>query len=150
MARLDAAPASGPTPPRGAPTAVGDVPLPLRKLIGDSFDAAPWRRIGPGIRHIRLPLSPSVKGDLRLLRVAPGRKVPDHGHGGAELTLVLKGAYDDVVGHFSRGDVADLDVDIEHQPVASPGEECICLVAAEHKAKFKSIIGRIIQPLVGM
>ena len=75
--------------------------------------------------------------------------MPEHGHGGTELTLVLTGSYHDEIGHFGPGDVADLDEDVDHQPVVGD-QGCICLVASEQPARFHGFISRMIQPLVGM
>ena len=46
--------------------------------------------------------------------------------------------------------VADLDAEVEHQPVVDSEQACICLVATEHPARFKGWISRLLQPLVGM
>ncbi len=127
------------------------LPLPLEKLGVRSLDDVQWTWLGPGVRSCRLPLSnQDAGGDLRLLRIGAGRKMPEHGHGGTELTLVLNGAYEDKFGRFGRGDVADVDEDAEHQPIVTNTGECICLVASEHPAKFNGILGRILQPIVGM
>lgn len=127
-----------------------EVPAPLANVVGGDLDKIAWKRLGPGLWHYPLALSKGVPGDLRLIKVAPGQVLPDHGHGGSELTLVLRGAYQDKVGRFAAGDVADLDEEIEHQPVADKDEGCICLIAAEKKAKFKSLLARLVQPLTGM
>ena len=79
-----------------------------------------------------------------------GRAMPDHGHGGEELTLVLKGSYSDKFGKFSRGDLADLAEDVEHQPIVDSDETCICLISFDVPAKFKSIWARLAQPFSGM
>ena len=84
-----------------------------------------------------------------LLSIAPGKSMPVHSHQGSELTLVLKGAYDDELGHFAAGDVADLDSDVEHQPVVSRGETCICLAALDAPLRFPGRIARMLQPLFG-
>jgi len=76
--------------------------------------------------------------------------MPEHGHGGSELTLLLRGSYRDEVGHFARGDLADLDETVEHQPVADPETGCICLIGTESKARFKSLFARLLQPLTGL
>ncbi|MBA4171954.1 MAG: transcriptional regulator [Hyphomicrobium sp.] len=127
----------------------GIVPGPLTRFVGPDLDQIPWKRLGIGVWHYPLPLSPGVKGDLRLLKVAPGQAMPEHGHGGAELTLLLRGSYRDEVGTFRRGDVADLDEDVEHRPVASLDEGCICLIASEEKARFRGLMARLVQPLTG-
>jgi putative transcriptional regulator len=76
--------------------------------------------------------------------------MPDHGHGGGELTLVLKGAYADETGEYRAGDVQDVDEDVEHTPVADPVAGCVCLIASEKPARFKGWIGKLLQPLTGM
>ncbi len=129
---------------------VATLPPPLARLAAaETLDELAWRRLGPGLWHKPLPLSPGAEGDLRLIRVAAGRAMPEHGHGGTELTLVLDGAYHDVTGHYAPGDVADLDSETEHQPVAAPEDGCICLIASERKARFKSLLARLVQPLTG-
>ena len=110
----------------------------------------PWRWLAPGVRFVPLVLSPGATGDLRLLQIAPGRKIPEHGHGGCEMTLVLDGAYSDETGVFRRGDIQDVDGDLEHQPVVDSRTGCICLVAAERPARFKGVFSRLLQPWTGM
>ncbi len=76
--------------------------------------------------------------------------MPDHGHGGAELTLVLDGAYADQTGEYGAGDIQDVDENVEHTPMADSGTGCICLIASESPARFKGWIGRLFQPFTGM
>ncbi|MEM8976712.1 MAG: ChrR family anti-sigma-E factor [Pseudomonadota bacterium] len=126
------------------------LPTPVARHFSLSEETIPWRRLGPGIWHYQLPLSDGVEGDLRLLKIAAGRKMPEHGHGGSELTLVLSGAYADETGRYMRGDMQDLDDDIEHQPVADKDTGCICLIASERPAQFKGMVYRIAQYWTGM
>jgi putative transcriptional regulator len=125
-----------------------DMPKPLVRLIGSDLNGVRWRRLGLGVWVHRLPLA--GKGGLGLLKVAPGRIVPEHGHGGAELTLVLRGSFHDATGRYHPGDVADLDETVEHTPIADPGPDCICLVASERPARFRGLIARLLQPLHGL
>lgn len=127
--------------------AASEVPRALTRLVPMDLDQIPWRRLGVGVWHHRLPCS---NGDLRLLRVAAGRRMPEHGHGGSELTLMLRGSYTDETGTYRAGDVADLDDDIEHTPIADAQTGCICLIASEKPAKFKGLLPRLVQPLTGM
>ena len=76
--------------------------------------------------------------------------MPEHGHGGTELTLVIEGAYGDDTGRYGRGDVQEVDGSIEHQPVADAELGCICLIASEQPARFKTLIARLVQPWTGM
>jgi putative transcriptional regulator len=128
----------------------GDVPLPLRKHVGPSLRNVPWRWVAPGIWQHRLPLAGRSKGFLRLIKVSPGLALPDHGHTGSELTLVLQGSFSDAVSTYRVGDIAAADAGDEHGPVAAAnGEECICLIASEGQMLFKSFLGRIVQRLTG-
>lgn len=149
MARIDVAgtPISAPERPR-APG--GNVPVPLQRFVGRSLDDVSWKTIAPGVQQHSITLAEGQASSLYLLNIAPGKAVPEHGHGGAEMTLVLSGAYRDALGRFGPGDVADLDEHIEHQPKVEEGEPCICLVATEAPTKFKGFFSRLLQPLVGI
>ncbi|HEY7084898.1 MAG TPA: ChrR family anti-sigma-E factor [Hyphomicrobiaceae bacterium] len=133
---------------REAAAAPIESPTPLARLLPGGLDAVRWRRLGFGIWHRRLAIEGS--GALGLLRVAAGRMVPEHGHGGAELTLVLRGSFHDTTGRYRTGDVADLDATVEHEPVADRGPDCICLVASETPARFRGLIARLMQPWHGL
>ena len=136
-------PAPMPADPRelSPRTGNGEVPRPIAPLIGGGLDAVAWRWLGPGVWDH--PLSLTGAGKLRLLKVAPGHGIPEHGHGGAELTLVLRGSFNDETGRYARGDVADLDETVEHQPAVPPGaSDCICLIASETPERFHGLITR--------
>jgi putative transcriptional regulator len=135
---------------RPAAATAGTLPPPLTRLVGTDLNAIAWKRLGLGVWHLPLPLSPNATGDLRLIKVAPGQVMPEHGHGGTELSLILAGSYTDSVGHFGYGDLSDLDEAIEHQPIADHKTGCICLIASEHPARFKSLLARLVQPFVGL
>lgn len=117
---------------------------------GVDLTDVPWRRLAPGIWHYPLKLSPGVKGDLRLLKISAGKRMPVHGHGGTELTLVLDGAYSDENGRYACGDIQDIDGEHEHRPVADEHAGCICIIASEQPARYKSLFNRLMQPLTGI
>jgi putative transcriptional regulator len=119
------------------------LPVPLHPYFGDSYRALRWRWMAPGVHCIRAP----DNGNLMLLRIAPGKSMPLHSHGASEVTQILQGAYDDVLGHFAPGDVADLDSAIEHQPVTTPGVPCICVSALDAPLEFRGWLARKLQPL---
>ncbi len=125
----------------------GEIPGPMAGLIRGGLDTVSWRRLGPGVWDHNLQLTGA--GRLRLLKVSPGRSVPEHGHGGAELTLVLRGSFHDETGRYVRGDVADLDETVEHKPITDSEAECICLIASEQPERFHGLIARLLQPLHG-
>ncbi len=130
--------------------AQGDVPYALQDRLDVPLDDVSWSWLAPGVSTHQLPLSGKDQGDLRLLRVEPGVTVPEHSHGGSELTLILRGAYTDCFGRFGPGDVADFDEECTHQPVVDTDEACICLVASEAPARFTGLLARLMQPLTGM
>ncbi|URL56987.1 cupin domain-containing protein [Luteibacter flocculans] len=138
-------PAPRPSPARPVAHDPDDLPMPLWPYFGRSYRDLPWKWIGPGIHHIRA--RGVDDGHLMLLRVAPGRSLPMHTHGKNELTMILRGAYDDSIGHFAAGDVADLDSDIEHQPVTAPGVPCVCVAATDAPLRFSGWLARSLQPL---
>lgn len=149
MARLDAGDAEQievDLPKKSAPDS--DVPLPLRPMIGDHMDEVRWRLVAPGVRKYEIQAGKKGQSALYMLNISEGMAMPEHGHGGAEITLILSGAYRDKLGVFGPGDVADLDEHIEHQPIVEPGEACICLVATEAPTRFKDFIVRLMQPFV--
>jgi putative transcriptional regulator len=87
---------------------------------------------------------------VRLLRIPAGKPVPEHGHGGRELTLVLSGSFHDGEKLFARGDLDEADASVQHQPVATPDEDCICLAVTDAPLKFRSWLVRLVQPVLGI
>ena len=122
----------------------GDVlPGPLQDYVGGDLEAVKWRRIGGGVSQAILKTSPDAT--VRLLKIPGGVAVPDHGHRGTELTLVLQGAFADESDRFGAGDIEVANEEMEHQPVAEPGQDCICLAATDAPLRFKGIVPRIAQ-----
>jgi putative transcriptional regulator len=149
LARLDA-----PDDVVAAPQVDAGLPAPLARYVAGAdrgLEALPWRMLWPGIRQIDLRLRRRGGESLRLLRIAPGSAMPQHGHNGTELTLVLAGSFADETGRFTRGDVAEVDEDVQHRPVVDGSEECICLIATDAPLRFGGgLLGRIAQRFVGI
>jgi putative transcriptional regulator len=98
-----------------------------------------------------LPINTGAsRAKARLLYIPASSKVPDHGHRGLELTLVLAGSFYDEGAWFRRGDVEEADATVEHQPVAGPEEACICLAVTDAPLRFRSLIPRLAQPFLGI
>jgi putative transcriptional regulator len=123
-------------------------PAPLQDYVGGDLSRVKWRSVGAGVRQSVLKTSRDAT--VRLLHIPPGVAIPDHGHRGMELTLVLKGAFRDELARFGRGDVEIANEELEHTPVAEEGEPCICLAATDAPLKFNSLIPRIAQPFIGI
>lgn len=124
------------------------LPSPLLDYVGKGLDDVKWRPIGMGVKQAILNTSPEATA--RLLYIPAGVAVPDHGHTGLELTLVLKGAFEDEDGYFARGDIEVADQEVEHTPVADISEDCICLAVTDAPLKFKGLLPRIAQPFLNI
>ena len=121
------------------------LPGPLADYIGGGLDEVKWRPLGMGVRQAILPTSRSASA--RLLYIPAGVAVPDHGHRGVELTLVLQGAFRDSEDRFAVGDVEIAGEELQHIPVAEAGVDCICLAATDAPLRFKGWMPRVLQPL---
>lgn len=120
------------------------LPAPLVDYIGGDLASVKWRSLGMGVRQSILPTGKGATA--RLLFIPAGQAVPDHGHRGLELTLVLQGAFNDQTDRFGRGDVEIATQDLDHTPIAEPGADCICLAATDAPLRFSGFMPRLLQP----
>jgi putative transcriptional regulator len=125
------------------------IPEPLRGYVGGDISDLKWVRVAPRVQQIMIK-TPGCPSQARLLRFQSGMSVPEHGHRGRELTLVLTGSLCDREIRLRRGDIAESDERTEHQPHAGPGEDCICLAVTDAPLRFKSVLARLLQPLFGI
>lgn len=123
----------------------GVVPLPLARFLGASLAQTPWRTLLPGVKEYRV--SDNEDGEATLYWIRGGRKIPSHTHEGSEYTLVLKGAFSDIHGRYSRGDIAIADMDVDHQPMADADQDCFCFAVTDAPLKLTGPIGRIVQKI---
>lgn len=135
--------------PVAAPADIPVLPEPLRSYLGGDVEALKWKALGRGAYHIPIRTG-DTESQVRLLKIPAGKPVPEHSHGGRELTLVLKGAFTDGATVFKRGDIEEADETLTHQPVATPDEDCICLAVTDAPLKFKSLLVRLVQPVLGI
>lgn len=138
------------TPPAARPAAPvaprGVFPAPLAGYVGSDLSAIRWRPVGMGVRQAILRTDRAASA--RLLCIPAGQAVPDHGHRGMELTLVLQGAFRDDADRFGPGDLEIADQSMRHTPVAEPGPDCICLAATDAPLRFSGLLPRIAQPFL--
>lgn len=142
LARLDNE-APEPLPAARDRPATAILPKPLRDYAGGDLDAVRWSMVGGGL-YQRI-LSVGDAGKARLLRIKAGEAVPEHGHRGLELTLVLAGSFSDGAQEFYRGDIEVADEDVQHTPIAGYGEPCICLAVSDAPLVFRALLPRIAQ-----
>ncbi|MGQ7845690.1 ChrR family anti-sigma-E factor [Granulosicoccus sp. 3-233] len=130
--------------------AIKGVPRPLARLLPAPLEQLKWRRVAPGIKQYKLDDQHRRHGAFQLLHLAPGAVMSEHSHHDRELTFLVQGSYRDSIGRFQAGDIADLDGSIEHQPVVDSEEPCIALIATQSPVRYSGVIGRIMQPFVGI
>lgn len=137
---------AAPEPIHATPVRAGVLPGPLQDYVGGDLDAIRWRPVGMGVKQAILPTSKDASA--RLLFIPAGAAMPDHGHNGIEMTMVLQGAFSDEHDSFARGDVEIADQDMHHTPVADISADCICLAVADAPLKFNSLLPKIAQPFL--
>ena len=124
------------------------LPRPLARYLDMGVGDIPWKTVVKGVRQHWIKL-PKGSGQMRLLRLTPGKLLLEHTHTGMELTLVLQGIYGDHTGDYIRGDVIEWTEGTLHQPRASGDEECICLIASENTPRFTRLVARLLRPIMG-
>ena len=124
------------------------LPGPIASYLGLGVGEIPWKTVVKGVRQHWIKL-PEGSGQMRLLRLTPGKVLLEHTHTGMELTMVLQGIYGDHTGDYRRGDVIEWTEGTMHQPRAGGDEECICLIANEHTPRFSRLIARLLRPILG-
>jgi len=124
----------------------GVLPAPLQDYVGGDLGDVRWRPVGMGVKQAILPTARDATA--RLLYIPAGAAVPDHGHRGTELTLVLQGAFVDETDRFGPGDIEVADEDLHHMPVADIGADCICLAATDAPLRFRGMIPWLAQPFL--
>jgi putative transcriptional regulator len=114
--------------------------LPSRLLQGCT--GQPWRWIGPGMRYSAIEIPHAAQSNVFLLKIAPGRTMPRHSHGGCEFTQILSGSFNDGRARFDAGDFDETDPHVTHQPVVTDEGECICLAYLDAPLRFESWVAR--------
>lgn len=78
----------------------------------------------------------------QFLRLAPGRKVPAHGHDALELTVVLQGALSDGKTVYRRGDLLIGEPGVVHRPQSVGDIDCVCFAAVP--ARPAGVLGALL------
>jgi len=116
----------------------------IPKRLQDS-DIGKRRWLAPGIWFAPIEAEPRGEQRTYLIYGDKGRLLPQHTHPGQELTVVLKGAYTDDLGHFARGDFAEADETISHAQRVTDDGECLCLITSAGPMMPAGLIARLVQ-----
>lgn len=144
LARLDDAPAEAPS--AAVAETNSTLPYPLRRYLPDGLDRLTWRNRRNIVDLAALDVAPA--GYItRLMRIRPGKAVPDHSHRGNEYTFVLEGGYTDGDTRYGPGDFQAADQGVDHRPVADT-EGCLCLVVLDAPMRLTGKIGRLVDPFI--
>lgn len=125
--------------PRAAPEKQTNLRGYVAAALGFDWQALDWRSGTAGLRIARL----QDRDDERiwLLHGDAGAAMPKHTHGGAELTLILHGAYRTKDQRYGVGDVDENDEAITHQPVVTADSDCVSLLVFEGRLKYTGTLG---------
>lgn len=141
--------ATPPPPPSPSPSA-GAMRLPasLRAYASGDLSEICWTSKFPGLRQHVIEKTGEVETSFVLAK--PGQAIPSHGHQGLELTLVLQGGFSDYRGMFGEGDVSVADKTVEHQPVATRWEPCLCFSVVFAPVALSSPTLRLFGDMLGL
>lgn len=95
-----------------------------------------WRKSIFGVRQ-----HPAHIPGAHLLRLDPGSWAPRHGHSRREVTLVLRGAFEDEHGRYGAGDLAFCEPGLVHRPAVVGDEPCVCLVTSGAAQPLGGVLG---------
>lgn len=89
-----------------------------------------WNRRLGGVREIVLDEFCEGDTEASLVQLMPGGGIPDHDHGGDELTLILSGAFHDGRALYRPGELCAASTGLRHRPRVAGDEVCVCLVVS--------------------
>jgi len=143
---IDAAPNSVEAVIRSAPTFALKWPAVLRDHLA-AHPLAKWRKLPAGFRALRVPFEdPSSR--VWVMNAPGGRGPLRHGHVADEWTVVLEGGFTDETGTYAAGDFAFMGSGDEHTMIAEEGEGCVCVILIRENARYLTLMGKLLAPLL--
>lgn len=118
-----------------APARQSPLPPLLLRIINGDFSELTWKRVTKSLSVSYLKTG-EASHEFALYRIAAGGAIPEHDHGGSEMTLVLSGGFADDRGAYHPGDFVCRAAGDSHAPVAIDGEDCICLAVLDAPLRF--------------
>lgn len=121
----------GEAEPAGEAIAQDGIPAPLQAILNrQTGGELRWHRRLGGVREIVLEELCEGETEASLIQLMPGGGIPDHNHGGEELTLILSGAFHDGRALYRAGDLCSAAPGTRHRPRVRGDEPCICLAVS--------------------
>jgi len=130
-----------------APVESGSAPAILQRLMKGDFSDLVWKSIGRTLRISYLKTG-DPKFELALYHIKAGGRIPEHGHRGSEMTLVLDGGFSDAKGSYHKGDFVYRSEGDIHAPTAFQSEDCICIAVVDAPLKFTNWKFRWMNPFL--
>jgi putative transcriptional regulator len=122
------------------------LPPSLQSIVGHDIEGLEWHTTSGFKQSV---IATGGFGEVSMISIPAGKRTPSHGHRGLEVTLVLKGGFNDGFGQYRRGDICVADESVEHQPIADPDEDCVAFVVRAAPMKLVGTVDRMIQLFLG-
>lgn len=113
----------------------GSLPAVLQRLMRGDFSDLSWKSVGKSLRISYLETG-DPQHEFALYHIKAGGRVPEHGHRGKEMTLILEGGFSDADGSYHKGDFIYREPGDVHSPTALQSEDCICVAVLDAPLKF--------------
>lgn len=124
------------------------LPRPLIHHLAGLQQRPEWKRLFRGMEWLEIGTDARGQTSAKIIRCEPGFVLPHHGHQGIEITLVLEGAIEDHTGRYVRGDIAVMDSEISHEPMADGQTGCLCLTVTTRPVRFTGPLTRLLNPFL--
>jgi putative transcriptional regulator len=124
------------------------LPLPLLHHLAHHEKTLKWKHLFRGMEWLEIATDTKGQTSAKIIRCDPGFVLPHHRHQGIEITLVLEGAMEDHTGRYVRGDIAVMDSEISHEPMADRQTGCLCLTVNTQPMRFTGLFTRLLNPFL--
>ena len=131
--------------PKNLDNNISNIPSVLHHYIGKNISDIKWKFVAPGIKKHEVGIDKETNSYLTMLKINPKKKIPEHGHSGNEITLVIDGSFKDEHGQYYPGDISEHDTSTHHQPVVSSKDPCICIIATDGPLVFNNFFANLFQ-----
>lgn len=123
------------------------VPKPLQSYLGECFEGVQWKSVVPGIAEKRITICGSAS-IAKVMKIDKGAQVPTHSHPGAEITLIIHGAFEDKGEIFKAGEINYQAKNNQEGHAPQALEDCICLIVTSGGLRLPGILGMLINPIL--